>query len=169
MKYSVLRLVAMLMAALTFLMLATACGGEEPADTKPAYVFKADGLTLWIGQPADGVVDDLPTVSSVLSSTSCGIPGTDYAYPCRGYRVSTTPGSAGDKDHYIKHIELTDDTLSTPEGVTIGSTREEVVSAMRSSGTPDGASGLKYVDGKTCLLFIFGADDCVTSIQYREN
>ena len=110
MKSKLLRVTAVVLSLLSLLLLLVSCGGGNTPSAEPKYVFKADGLTLWIGQPAEGVVGDLPTVSTVLTSTSCGIPGTDYAYPCRGYRVSTTPGSAGDQDHYVKLIELTDDT-----------------------------------------------------------
>lgn len=158
MKKTAKRIGSVALAVLMLLSVVSlvACGGSEQA----AYVFKAGAVTLQAGASAEAVAQ-LGTPLNYEESASCGgIPGTDKLYVFSGYRVKTTPGQNGD---VIAMIELTDDSVSTPEGLTIGSTKDAVTSAM-GAGTATGEN-LTYAGKGMKLQFIF-RDGVVTNIQY---
>ncbi len=121
---------ALLLLSLLLVSLA-ACGGSSSA-----YVFKnASGVEIAIGATADTTIDRLGDYISCNESASCGgIEGMDRVYTYLGYRVSTTPSEKGD---VICKIELTDDSLSTPEGLTVGMTVEAAKEAMSGKGTAE--------------------------------
>lgn len=160
MKKSLTKILTLTLAALTLLcaLLTTACDGG--AKENDGYTFKAGNVTLSIGASAD-VVAQLGTPTSFEESASCGgIPGTDKLYVFSGFRVKTTPGYDGD---VICDIELTDDSVKTPEGLTIGSTKEQITSAM-GVGEMNGEN-LIYKKGNMKLQFMI-RDGFVTNIQY---
>ena len=152
-----LRILTLALATLMVLCVLASCGGSQES----GYAFKAGSVTLTIGAKAS-VVDNLGNpIQPVQESGACGgIPGTDRLYIFNGYRIKTTPGHDGD---VICMIELTDDSVATPEGLTIGSTKVQVTSAM---GTGE-ASGenLIYKKGNMKLQFLI-RDGYVTNIQY---
>lgn len=159
MKKSLTRTLTLALAALMLLSLVvlTSCDGGGDQDK---YVFKAGSVTLCIGDSAD-VIAQLGRPTAYNETASCGgIPGTDKLYVFAGYRVQSTPGNDGD---VINKIEITDDSVKTPEGLTIGSTKDQVTKAL-GAGTASGEN-LTYKSGDTKLMFII-RDGYVTNIQY---
>ena len=154
-----IRIMALLLAMLTLTLCLVACGGSKGADT---YIFKApNGAEVAIGARHDDVIPKLGTYQSYNSTDSCGgFSGKDLIYYYNGFRVYTTPSAKGD---VVNMIELTSDAVSTPEGVTIGSTKDAVIAAM-GKGTAVG-DNLSYDGGNMKLVFIF-RDGTVTNIQY---
>ena len=146
----------LLLFAMLFVLFA--CDG---ADGGKSYEFKSGGVTLKIGD-ADSVIDALGKPIATDESASCGgIPGVDVVYVFSGFKVYTTPAKSG---NVINKIELTDDSVKTPEGIAAGATKDAVIKAM---GTPtsETASSLVYAGKGMKLTFII-RNDCVTSIQY---
>ena len=158
MKNTMTRILSLTLALLTILstLALVSCGGGS----SDGYVFKVGSVTLLAGGSAD-VVANLGTPISCEESASCGgIPGTDKLYVFNGYRVKTTPGHDGD---VIAMIELTNDSLKTPEGLTIGSTRDQVTKAL---GTGEAmGENLVYKKGNMKLQILFRGD-AVINIQY---
>lgn len=150
-------LVFVLVAMLTVTTLVS-CGGN----TSDGYTFKVGSTTLSIGANAD-VVSKLgnPLSSPHVTAACGGIPGEDIVYTFAGYRVKTTPGKNG---NVICMIELTDDSVKTPEGLTIGSTKEAVTSAMGTGETV--GENLVYKKGNMILQFLI-RNGYVTNIQYK--
>ena len=61
-------------------------------------------------------------------------------------------------------ITLLDDSLSTPEGIFVGSEKSAVIAAYGEG--EDNGSSLQYNAGKVKLVFLV-RDGRVTSVQYR--
>lgn len=152
-------MIASLLTALCLLSLLTACGGAENGKD---YVFTSGGKTLAIGASED-TVTALGTPVSFSESAACGgIEGKDKVFVFSGFRVYTTPAKSG---NVICKIELTDDSVKTPEGLTIGSTIVQVTDALGSGETVGG--NLVYRTSSMKLTFLF-RDGVVTGIQYAE-
>ncbi len=160
MKKAILRSLSLILASLMLVSLLSliSCGGSNGGN---GYVFKINSLTLQIGASADVVRTGLGEPLSKNVTAACGgIPGEDIVYTYAGYRVKTTPGKDGD---VICMIELTDDSVKTPEGLTIGSTKDQVISAM---GTGEAVGeNLVYPKGNMKLQFLI-RDGFVTNVQY---
>lgn len=153
-----LRILAVLLAALTLTLCLASCGGHA----SDSFTFKApNGTEIAIDALHDDVIPKLGDYNSVNITDSCGgFSGKDRIYYYNGFRVYTTPSEQGE---VVNMIELTDDSVSTPQGLTIGSTKDQVVKAM-GEGTAVGEN-LSYEKGNMKLMFIF-RDGTVTNIQY---
>ncbi len=139
---------------------------EAPAPTENApqapdtYVFQSNGCSIYIGQDMAEVLTALGEPKSYFEAASCAFEGLDKTYTYGGFIITTRP--EGDKD-YINSIELTDDSVTTPEGVYIGCTADEV-QGMMSEAKPFGTA-LMCTKGGTTLQFVM-ENDVVTSICY---
>ena len=162
------RILTLLLALLTLTLCFAACGGKSGAGAGDGdgdgYVFKSpNGAKIAIGARHDDVIPKLGAYVSVNISDSCGgFSGKDRIYFYNGFRVYTTPSAKGD---VVIKIELTDDSVATPEGLTIGSTKDDVIKAL-GNGTATGGN-LTYEAGGMKLVFII-RDGFVTNIQYLE-
>lgn len=88
-----------------------------------------------------------------------------HYYCATGYgnsNISTYPGSDGD---YISAIEFTDDSVSTKEGITLGTAKDRVIASYGDNYTQDKGS-LIYTKGNTRLTFLM-EEDTVSSINYE--
>jgi hypothetical protein len=87
----------------------------------------------------------------------------DKIYVYSGFRIETYTKGGVD---YIRSVELTDDSVATPEGITIGSSKDGVIAAY---GEADRATdtALTYENTeKGMKLQILLRDGKVTNIQY---
>ncbi len=151
---------------LVMTLLLAACGGSSASD---GFVLKtAGGVELAI-DASDDVLDQLgqPTVPAT-PSPSCDLPGTDYVYTYAGFRIKTTPDENG--NNVICQIELTDDSLKTPEGLYVGMKAEDAKAAMSGKGTmEDNGEGFICQKGEM-KLHVNARDGVVTGIKYsRKN
>ena len=148
----------LVLSLLILLCLTCACGGGgEEAE----YVFVSGSVTLQAGAPVGTAIENLGEPKDYRESGSCGgIPGLDRVYAYDGFTVYTTPGMDGD---VIAKIELTDDSVATPEGLKIGSDKQAVTEAL-GVGEAVGTT-LVYTGKDTKLTFVL-RDDVVTNIQY---
>lgn len=152
------------LALLAFLTLFVGCGESK----KTAYSFKTGEVTLTPGTNAAESLAALGTPQSYSESGSCGgIEGLDKVYVYSGFTVKTTPGMEGSKVvDIINSVTLNDDSVSTPEGLRVGSTRDAVVSALGSGA--ETADSLVYSGAGTRLTFSL-RDGKVTGIRYTQN
>lgn len=134
-------------------------GGENTADT---FVFTtADGKEVAVNADMADVLAELGEEQSYFEAESCAFEGLDKTYTYPGFVITTRPD--GEKD-YVNSIRLTDDTVTTGEGVYIGSTEADVTTAYGES-TSDTEGMLSYTAGDVALNFIL-EDGVVTSIEY---
>lgn len=179
MKKNVLALSAALLLGLC------ACGGEEtaatPAPAAPSqaaaensvpsqipsaaegskYTFSVNGCKLPMNAEFGPFLSYLGEPDSYFEAESCAFNGLDKTYDYPGFDLVTYPVEETD---YISDIYFLDSTVSTPEGITIGSTLEDVITAYGEDHEED--LGLyQYTDGDTQLSFLI-EDGKVRSVEY---
>ena len=153
-----------------------ACGGapaagsgESPAPQNSAapqaagaYVFTTgDGVTVSVDEDMAQVLTDLGEAQSYFEAESCAFEGLDKTYTYPGFVITTRPDGEND---YVNSIRLTDDSVSTVEGVYIGSSEADVKAAYGEDGGADQGM-LSYTAGGVSLNFIL-EDGAVISIEY---
>ena len=155
-----LRILALTLAALTLVLCFAACGGKGSASD---LTFKSGDVTVTVGANADPVIEKLGNWVSMNSSDSCGgFQGKDYIYTYKGFRVSTTPAKNG---QIISKVELTDDSVKTPEGLFIGMSRADAEAAMKGFTAETVGDNLVYTSGASKLNVVF-RDGSVSGIIY---
>lgn len=109
---------------------------------------------------ASKVVEELGDPDDYFESESCAFEGLDKVYTYPGFHLNTYP--VEDKD-YVLSVDFMDDTVETDEGISIGSTKDEVTEAY---GEPakETSSSLVYEKGDTEMTI--GLDgDSVSSLE----
>jgi len=159
-KYRSLALVLALILSLA------ACGGDDkptPSEASGAYAFPvaaANGYVVELNADMAQVLEKLGEPVTYFEAASCAFDGLDKTYTYTGFTITTRPD--GDKD-YVNDILLTDDTVSTAEGIRIGASLSDVTAAYGEK-EPDGNALIYDREGVT-LLFILDGDK-VMSIEY---
>lgn len=176
-------LLCALLALVTVLSLA-ACGGEEqpgasdaqssggqtgqPAQSPQpdgagpaAYVFQFGDAELSIDQDMAEVLAALGEPKSYFEAASCAFEGLDKTYTYSGFVITSRPD--GEKD-FVNSIILTDDSVTTPEGLYLGCTAADVTAAYGESADATDTF-IPYAKGNTALNFIL-SEGKVISIEY---
>ena len=155
------RILSLILALCMLSVCFISCDGKEASKE---LVFTTDtGVTISVGAEADPIIEKLGTPGMVNSSESCGgFAGTDYVYTYMGFRVSITPA---DGYQMICKVELTDDSVKTPEGLYIGMSRADVEEAMKGYSVETVGVNLSY-STETVMLNVTFRDDCVSGIIY---
>lgn len=137
----------------------TAAPVGEPAG---AYAFPAGSGGYEVAVDADmaDVLAALGKEQSYFEAASCAFDGLDKTYTYAGFTVTTRP--EGDKD-LVNSILLTDDSVTTAEGVYIGSSLADVTAAYGEAEPADGV--LSYTRDGVTLNFILDGG-AVISIEY---
>ena len=157
-----LRILSLTLALLALTLCFAACGDKGDSASDLVFVTP-NGVTLTIGGPAADAVTTLGDWVSMNSSDSCGgFSGKDYLYTYHGFRMSTTPAKDG---QIICKVELTDDSVKTPEGLYIGMSRADAEAAMKGYKAESVGDNLVYTTGTTKLQVVF-RDGSVTGIIY---
>ena len=144
--------------ALMMLFFFVGCDKEEVN-----YSFKSGEVGFSVHHDADAVIEKLGDPIDLVETPSCGggeEPDREYTYA--GFKFNTVNENGLNK---IVKIVLTDDSVSTPEGISIGSSRDEVIAAYGSSFTENASGTLTYTDGSTKLM-IGIKDGAVSAIHY---
>lgn len=152
------RFISLMLAALLALCFVGCNGGEASG-----YVFKSGDTAIAIGGEANSIVDALGEYIHKVETPSCGggvEPDREFIYS--GFKFSTVNENGV---NIIVKIVLTDDSVSTPEGVSIGDSREDVIAAYGDSYTESPEGALIYSDGVTRLLIGF-TDGAVSAIHF---
>lgn len=183
------KLIFCALTALSLSLSLTACGGGETAQTQaptpsvPAeqsstpvqpttapdtfhdsfvFVMSTDAgeFAISIDQDMTEVLTALGEAQSYFEAASCAFEGLDKTYTYPGFQIITRPD--GDSD-YVNSILFTDDSITTQEGIYIGSTAEDVTAAY-GEGDVTG-SAIMYTKNNTTLSFIL-ENGKVISIEY---
>ena len=129
------------------------------------YSFKSGEVGFSVHHDADAVIGKLGDPIDLVETPSCGggaEPDREYTYA--GFKFNTVNENGVNK---IVKIVLTDDSVSTPEGLSIGSSRDEVIAAYGENFTENATGTLIYTDGATKLMLGF-TEGSVSAIHYVE-
>ena len=158
------KIICILLSLLMLLGLAACDGGETDTDAKN-YVFVSGNVTVKLDDPAEPILSALGEPRQYSESPSCAFDGLDKVYVYAGFKLQTYPQNGKD---FILSVELTDDSVATPEGIAIGAGKDQVITAY---GTPDSETdtALTYKSdaSKTTLQFLL-RDGKVTNILYQK-
>jgi len=137
----------------------TAGSTQTTAPAGYAFIFKNTPLT--IGAAAKPILDALGEPINFFESPSCAYQGMDRIYTYAGIEITTY--TEGETD-YVYSVAIIDDSVSTPEGIALGASADDVKAAY-GSDFAESANQLMYRKGNTDLKFVFAEGDLV-SIEY---
>ena len=168
MKKSILAIACLLCA----ILMLTACGGgKEPDDSgnggndqsgqssKLVFVYKDTEIAM--KEDAAPIIEALGEPKSYTEAASCAFDGLDKTYYYGSFYLYTYPD--GDTDR-VNMVVLCDDTITTPEGLCIGDSKDKVESTYGADGY-NGVNAYVYTAGD-CTLTVIMDNDKVSSIQY---
>ncbi|MCX4270163.1 MAG: hypothetical protein OSJ62_16110 [Lachnospiraceae bacterium] len=133
----------------------------EEAVSLQGYLFEVNGVSIGIYEEAKPVLEALGEADSYFETPSCAFVGMDRQYTYGSYMLTTYEE---DGQEYIYDIYFLDDKISTPEGIRIGSTLEEVIAAYGEDYTEDFGM-YTYRKERSKLQFLV-VDEVVTSVDY---
>lgn len=126
------------------------------------YVFRTGDIVVEMDAEAAPVLEKLGEPNSYFEAPSCAFEGIDKMYTYSSFELDTYP--TGDKD-YISALIFKDDSITTPEGVGIGDSREKLTEAYGGEGTEEqGMTVYRKDDMKLCFIL---QNDSIVSIEYR--
>lgn len=135
---------------------------EDSANTDAAIdEFIYGDVSIVAGDDAHSVVSKLGEYSDTYEAPSCAFEGNDIVYTYDGFEVAV---AAYNGQEVVVGCFLLDETVSTPAGISIGSTLVEVTEAY---GEPDKDEfGTMTYKGEDAELIIVVQDDVVVNISY---
>lgn len=126
------------------------------------YIFKSGSVEIVPGEDSSAVLSALGKENSYDEvDIGCGNNEVGKVYSYSGFKIQTYPDNSKD---YVDTVTITNDSVSTPEGITIGSSREDVIKAY-GDGYTEKSNGIVYIKDKTMLSFVI-RDGAVTSVVY---
>ncbi|MDR1822008.1 MAG: hypothetical protein LBQ91_06180 [Oscillospiraceae bacterium] len=137
----------------------TATGGEP---TAPAgeFVFMFDGTPVSLLEPLTNVQAIIGEPSSEEKKPD----STGRTLYYEGFYITTFQAGT---ITYVRALIITENTVSTTEGITLGSTAEDVIAAYGEEYEYSSQPGVyKYTRGGINLMFVTGEEDRVTSLSY---
>ena len=142
---------------------------EDNADVTPvsdeAFSFTYDGTKITLGSSYADVKAAIGDATSEFTQTTCAFEGVlnMYTYGSSFEIDETVPD---DGDSFISAIYLTDDLVSTEEGLKVFQTKDDAV-AIYGEANESGDTFLNYVKGNTVLRIVTDENGTITSIGYE--
>ena len=129
------------------------------------FSFAWGGTKFSVGDDAESVLNDLGKANKVFQQNSLVFQGKYTVYSYDEFEMNTFPDGIGNviSDIYIP----ADSSASTPEGLKIGSTKEEMIRIYGSNFRKSG-DVCRYTRGDSCLL-VYLKGDKVDRIEYQLN
>lgn len=125
------------------------------------YAFEYNGVAIYMNTDAEPVVNALGEPLNYFEAESCAFKGLDKTYTYSGFEITTYPLDGKD---YISSVYFMDDSVSTPEGIYLGSTVDEMIAAYGDNYTESSGS-YTYVKDDSKIQFIASEGEII-SITY---
>ena len=143
--------------------LLVSCQSAEGLMSDKEYYFCHNGHRIAVGGDADGLVESIGEANRVSRTTSCAGEGEDELYIYSGFRIF----AHRDKEKCtVVAIELTNDAVSTPEGIRIGDKVERVKERY---GEAKEKNGFLEYESKGCRLRFYLREGRVSGVKYLKN
>ena len=133
----------------------------EAASEKNIFVFVYNNTEVTPHAKMADLINGLGDPSTYEESESCYYQGLDKDYTYPGFKLRTYPLNGVD---YVLNVCFVDDSVETPEGIMLGSTRDEVIAAYGTSFVEENGNTIYRLDGAE-LRFRF-SDNGVSAIEY---
>ena len=134
---------------------------ESVQEAEDGYAFFLKDTRIQVNDEISTIVAALGEPTSYFESNSCAFQGLDKVYTYGSVIIRTYPEDGKD---YVLSVELKDDSVQTPEGVSIGNTLEFAESIYGKASRKTDAS-LVYEKGDSALSFISKNNE-IYSITY---
>ena len=139
----------------------TADGDADSNASAKGYVFAYSGVEVVIDADASEYISALGEPASYYEAPSCAFGDLDKIYTFGGFELDTYSLEGVD---YVSAVILMDDSVATPEGVSIGDASDKVVEVYGEATASDDNSMTYHKDHmKLCFMV---KDGVVVSIQY---
>ena len=135
---------------------------SENNTSDKTYTFVYNNVKVNTNDLVEPVISALGSDYTYKESPSCAYTGMDKFYIYNGFSIYTYPDN--DAVDHVLQIVLTDDSLSTPEGLTLGDAASKVEQIYGEPAKKSDSSYL-YTDGTTNLVITI-KNDAVSAIQY---
>lgn len=170
------KLLVLLMAALLMLALC-ACGEsvppaetQSPEETPDSNISDYGELYFKSGETSFGIMDEAEPVLAALGepddtfeSASCAYQGMDCFYYYDGFEIMVNDVDGVQR---ITGVTLSDDTVSTPQGVRIGMNVEEAIGLMGDIGYSLNGDVYSFEMGPCAFLLRVDAENSITAVEY---
>ena len=143
---------------LVMLVSLTGCTAKEE-ETVCAFTY--NGIRMVPGEEAEPVLTALGEPKSYTEEPSFAFEGLDKTYGYDGFYLATFPE---EKKEYIRSIWFADSTVSTEEGISLGS-GEEQVKKVYSRNNADATRTYTLIRGGTKLTIAL-EEGVVRSVRY---
>ncbi len=120
--------------------------------------FEANGARFGIYDETEAVLSALPAYRSTFTGQSCAFETEDVSYFFAGFEITA---NEIDGTSRVTAIRLDDDTVKTPQGLYIGMSEEDAISAFPALYEAD----WNLVDG-TALLSVTIVDGAIYGVTY---
>ncbi len=138
--------------------------GSQAEQTEKGFTFTYKGTEITMHAPAAPILAALGEPVKYTESASCAFDGLDKSYYYGSFYLDTYP--KGEED-FVYGWWFADDSVSTEEGIYIGSSRAEVEKAYGTDGY-NGTNAYVISRGGATLTVIL-EEGVVSSIQYAIN
>lgn len=125
------------------------------------FLFQSGDVTIGMNEDVAPALSGLGAYDNYAESPSCAFKGLDKIYSYQGFDLYTYPKGSAD---YVNSIYFIDDSVSTPEGIRLGSTTEEMLAAYGEDYTEE-YGVYTYTKDKSTLSFIV-TDGVIESVEY---
>ncbi len=159
------KILALFMALLLIFSLAacTDSGDDNNDNLKANFFLMYNGEKIEIGADAKTLMPKLGAYTSE-DGEACGTGEKDVIYSLSGIEIETHVSGESEK---VRQIKLLDDSHTTFEGVTIGSTRDDVIATYGKDYTEGSGGAIRYVGEDTAIEFHFGMAGNVSNIYIK--
>ena len=160
------KILALIMALL--LTLAIVSCGEADIDHNDVvmlknYTVNYNGVMLEVGVDMSNYISKIGEYKSE-DGEACGTSEKDVIYTLSGIEIETHV--SGDSE-IVRQIKIINDAQTTQKGITIGSSRDDVIAAYGNSYAEGSTGALRYEGDTSAIEFHFGVSGNVSNIYIK--
>lgn len=146
---------------LAILTLAGCASPEAPAGQEN-FAFTYNGVEIVLHADAAPVIEALGEPKRYTEETSCAFEGLDKTYYYGSFYLATYPMDGKD---YVYTLWFADDTVTTAEGIRIGSPQSQVEEACGAENF-NGTNGYVLTRGQSRLVILI-TEGYVSGVRYE--
>ena len=157
--------------ALLLLFALVSCGNNDGGNGDDAnapaaknYSVTYNGTRIEIGADAKTLLPKLGNPEGEVGE-ACGTDEKDVIYALSGIEIETHV--KGDTE-IVRQIKITNDLHKTEKGITIGSTKDDVVKAYGKDYKEGSSGAIRYEGDTSAIEFHFGVSGNVSNIYVKK-